>query len=170
VLFLSLPIVRRPVYPDAMPATETAELSAEEIREALADAMRENGVICLPPAGRSMGRAFERVDAILVEPAPAAPLPIGTVVVFEMAGSWVAHRVVWKRREAGRTVYLTKGDAMRRADPGARTHADLIGCVTAIVAGGATVPLAAPRARLRAFLSLARALPGALPFFSRRRS
>ena len=67
--------------------------------------------------GVSMGPAWGP-DALLgVRPLnPSAPPSLGDVIVYELAGGVLAHRVVGRRRTPEGRVYITQGDARWRPD------------------------------------------------------
>jgi hypothetical protein len=68
-------------------------------------------------SGLSMGKGWGPEALLGVQPFSAAEPPTrGDVIVFEMAGVVVAHRVIARRRGEGGWGYVTQGDARWHPD------------------------------------------------------
>ena len=89
----------------------------------------------LPAGGSSMLPSIRPGDVLEVHRESMAGVSKGDIVVFEREARLVTHRVVEKVIGPGGTLLITRGDAMRAADPPVAPE-ELLGRVTAVLRGG----------------------------------
>jgi signal peptidase I len=107
-----------------------------ELKRQLAlDAVGSLGEARLAASGSSMLPTIRPGDVLEVHRESMAAVSIGDIVVFEREARLVTHRVVEKVLGPERTLLITRGDALRAADPPV-TPEELLGRVTAILRGG----------------------------------
>ena len=88
----------------------------QELKRALAEAVRKSPEIRVQAEGTSMGRAYSEASHLLVRGRDHAGPRVGTIILFESPNGWMAHRVI---RILGKGDYLrfaAKGDANRYFD------------------------------------------------------
>lgn len=85
----------------------------DDLLDALKEALDKRGELIIPPAGYSMGSAWNRVEGVVMRPLQAGKkLSWGRVGVFRREGRWIIHRIIFPW--IGRV--LTKGDAVWSPD------------------------------------------------------
>jgi hypothetical protein len=109
----------------------------EEIRDGLAQVIREAERFVLPARGVSMGSGFSGVDGLILRGIRHARPGLGSILLFQRADLWVAHRVIARRRGAQGDAFLTRGDANAMFDHPWVEPADLLAQVIGVVRGGA---------------------------------
>jgi signal peptidase len=104
--------------------------------------------------GASMRPFIRDGDVLELQPLDGAPVRRGDVVLFrEGAGRVVAHRVIHLRREDGRVVLRTRGDALACPD-GFVSREQVLGRVVALERGGRRIGLDRTTQRLLGVLWL----------------
>jgi signal peptidase I len=117
-------------------------------RQLVLDAVGSLGEAHLPASGSSMLPSIRPGDVLEVHRESIAGISIGDVVVFEREARLVTHRVVEKLTKPGRTLLITRGDALREPDPPVSPE-ELLGRVTAILRSGRRLdPRLTPWARM----------------------
>jgi signal peptidase I len=81
------------------------------------EALRKSGRVRMLVSGASMVPALRPGDLITVESASAGEISPGEIVVFELSGRLVVHRVVAKTGNLREPLLATRGDRTRREDP-----------------------------------------------------
>jgi hypothetical protein len=97
---------------------------------------------------------------VLVARTPAGRIGRGDLVVYEVEGSMICHRVLWRRPQGSNHAFLTKGDGWRMTDPWV-CATQVIGKVVAIDRNGTISRLDTPLRRLKAVAAAACSLVGA---------
>jgi hypothetical protein len=111
--------------------------SREELRDALADVIREQSETFLPSRGVSMGPELASAEALIVRGIRHGRPRRGQIVLYRRGALWVAHRVIRLRADGG---CLTLGDANPVFDfPPVRPD-ELLGVVTGTVVDGRASP------------------------------
>lgn len=77
----------------------------------------------------SMTGELNQGDAAIFEKYDGTPVVEGQVIVFELNGSYIIHRVADIQTVNGMTRYFTKGDANEDLDAGYITSSDIVGYV-----------------------------------------
>ena len=83
----------------------------------LADALRRYGRVCLRATGRSMLPAIEPGDVLRIEHATADLIQPGDVILYDVGGRLIAHRVVRSAVDNGVVHLITRGDSHWWTDP-----------------------------------------------------
>jgi signal peptidase I len=94
---------------------------------------------------RSMYPTLAPGDLIVARQADVGALQLGDVVLLKEGDTWIVHRLVGWRTEAGERWFLTKGDNLPKADPTPASH--LYGVVETVERRGRYCHLLSPRAR-----------------------
>lgn len=97
----------------------------------LADALRRYGPVCLRATGRSMLPSIEPGDVLRIEHATADLIQRGDVILYDVGGRLIAHRVVRRAVDNGVVHLITRGDSHWWTDPPIAA-AQLIGRVIGI--------------------------------------
>lgn len=97
--------------------------------------LKSSGQAKLAVTGASMLCSIWPGDVLEVHRQGVAEISPGDVVLIARNGGFSAHRVVEKVVGAGRTLLITRGDALRAPDPPVSPE-ELLGRVTAILRGG----------------------------------
>lgn len=112
----------------------------------------------LPFVGTSMSPYIKEGDMLLVQHAPR-PIRLGDVVVFKRAGRFIAHRVVFMKKQchcergeanANKRVYRTKGDNLCSFDA-LVPQSSVLGRVVRIQTNNRTISLENLHAKLFSF-------------------
>ena len=103
--------------------------------ELFLEILNSTGQSKLAVTGASMLPAIWPGDVLEVHRQAASEISLGDVVLFARHGGFAAHRVVEKVTGPERTLLITRGDALRAADPPVSPE-ELLGRVTAILRGG----------------------------------
>jgi hypothetical protein len=134
---------------------DAAGLSGRQRLEVIRLWLRERGCLFFPVAGRSMWPFLRPGDEVEVEFRPR--FGVGDVVVFELGGRFVVHRVVGRRAGVVADRYRLKGDNLLRFDGGWIRADALLGRVRAVRRGARVLRcrflLARPWSQLVAFYS-----------------
>lgn len=100
-----------------------------------AQLLRRSGKLILRATGTSMVPAIWPADALVVEPATAAAVAVGDIVLFSNGCRFVAHRVVERNRGARLEQIWTRGDAVATLDAPIGPR-EILGKVSFIVRDG----------------------------------
>ena len=98
-------------------------------------------------SGYSMEPLLRQGDRIVVAPVPMSELSVGDMVLAEIDGRKVCHRLVGIKQQGGGLVLLLRGDASF-SEPDAVSSQAYLGRVSAIIKPGHTLSLDTPSARL----------------------
>lgn len=107
--------------------------------------------------GQSMEPAILDGETIVVEPVRAEALAVGMVVLAEVGGRTLVHRVIALERDASGALagVRMQGDALSAPDPSGKPQ-DIRGRVTAVMRDGAELPLSLlPTSRWSGFAPMA---------------
>lgn len=78
--------------------------------------LQRGGIVSFRIASNSMLPMLSRNDRILVKRIPTDDQPrLGDIILFDMAGRWVVHRIVGRKKTDGTTFFRQKGDAAYRS-------------------------------------------------------
>ena len=113
----------------------------------------------LPLSGESMVPFLPGGSKILVSQTTAGQIRLGNLLLFEVEGRIICHRVLRRRGQGASYTFLTKGDGRRATDPWVCAE-QVIGKVTAINRNGSIVRLNTPLRRLQAVAAAALSLVG----------
>lgn len=112
--------------------------SDRELLDTLAAAIRSGRRMSVPASGVSMGPAFQKVDAIVIQSADGARLFPGTVIVYQRNDRWIAHRVMWAFGSSSGYRCITKGDGVHALDRPFVHREECVGVVVATQQGSRT--------------------------------
>jgi len=118
-------------------------------RDLLSESLANGRAVTLNTDGLSMGRTIRRTDRIVVEGADPERLAPGDLILYRTAHGLVAHRVIRLPRAGGDPRLQTMGDGHLAPDEPI-AHAQIIGRVTAIIAGKRRITLHGGTARCAA--------------------
>src|SRR4051812_34147145 len=104
-------------------------------RDIAAEVLRCSGSLTLQATGRSMVPTIWPGDTLIVEPATAANVDAGDIVLFSNSCRFVAHRVTEKTADIENVRMVTRGDAMSAPDA-AIEESQLLGRVVLILRDG----------------------------------
>jgi phage repressor protein C with HTH and peptisase S24 domain len=107
-----------------------------------AQLLREGGAVAMPLGGSSMRPLFTPGDTLRIDPATAVTVAPGDIVVLDLDGQLLVHRLVYKTAWS----VVTRGDDSPACDP-PQPHAAVIGRVD--VAPSSSALYATLRALLR---------------------
>lgn len=108
----------------------TDPIRNREIGELMRASLRAGHTIRFRAQGVSMLPAIWPGDVLTVAPPTAATPAPGDVALTFRDGRWTAHRVIARRMHGGVAALITRGDALKDADP-AVTSTDILGIVVA---------------------------------------
>ena len=123
------------------PALKTADGLPCTVRVKLAaDLLRSFGELRISALGASMAPAIFPGDVLTIRRLDAAAIQSGDIVLSTHDGRFFAHRVVSKSELSGGVRLLTRGDALRQADPPVG-ESELLGKVVCVERGAMKVPV-----------------------------
>ena len=103
----------------------------------------------LPFVGTSMSPLIKEGDMLLVQHAKH-PIRLGDVIVFKRAKGFIAHRVVFIRKNSNKSVYRTKGDNLCSFDA-SLTQSSVLGRVVRIQRNDRAISLEKPYVKFFSF-------------------
>jgi Peptidase S24-like len=127
--------------PDPYRMHAEALKSAQETRlELAAEVLHRFGEVRFLAQGASMIPSIYPGDLLTVSSKNAGDARCGEVVLLLTGGRFFVHRVVCKRPDRNRIVFVTRGDALSQEDPSIDAS-QLLGCVTNVLRNGKPVKL-----------------------------
>lgn len=93
--------------------------------------LNKGGIVRIPTIGSSMYPLFREGDNLFIEPVDRERISIGDIIVCQRGRRMVAHRLMEKYIDNGRTMFVTKGDTFTGFDDPFFSE-DVLGKVTAI--------------------------------------
>lgn len=128
------------------PKTVSDDAARRLVRETVAQGLDAT----VRAEGLSMGSGFRKVHAITIRRPDRVRWGIGSIVVFERDGRWIAHRVVWRFGDVAekRIACMTKGDGNGYLDRPFVKEVELIGVVVAIRGASGNENVLSGKARL----------------------
>lgn len=92
------------------PAWPAPVLSDPVTLRLLSESLRQNGSGILALRGESMAPTLRDGWKVHVRSLPPADLRVGDIAVFVNRGVLTIHRLIWKKIESGRELYVLQGD------------------------------------------------------------
>jgi len=120
--------------------------SDRELLDTLAAAVRSGRRVSVPASGVSMGPAFQKVDALVIQSAVGVRLFPGKIIVYQRNDRWIAHRVMWAFGSSSGYRCITKGDGVHALDRPFVRRGECVGVVVASQQGSRTRNLESPAA------------------------
>jgi hypothetical protein len=108
--------------------------------------LRAGGAVHFTISTWSMFPTLAPGDQVIAQRAPTVDLYPGDILLIQVGGMWLAHRLIGRRVADGRALFITKGDNALEADQ-VWQAAQLSGIVTAVRRNGRVLSLRSRRAR-----------------------
>jgi signal peptidase I len=110
----------------------------DQLKELSRNLLTDNKIIRLRLGGYSMFPNLMPGDIATIRQVEPSLLKLGEIVVAEINGRWIAHRLVSKQETKSGTLFITQGDSVSRRDINV-AKSDIIGLVEEIERGDTSV-------------------------------